>query len=542
MRLLKLWIDSYKNLRDLRINFADSPYTVLVGENGAGKSNLLEAIAYIFRNLDLNDDAPFGYELTYTCRGFEVYLQAARDEFPAVQIRRQGEEEFRPLKRSRFVDDIDEMERPRYRPARVFGYYSGPGDRLSELFEKHRERYYDWIIRNPERRRKIRNSSVWQRRLFYARNVHGQFALLAFFMNREDSHKDREFLREHLWIDGLESVLIALRQPPWNSPEGDPRFWNAEGTVRDFLSRVYDSAFLPMRAQRRIALDLKKNPEVESLYLFLKGSAALAGVYDTYSTQYDFFSALESTSISKLLAEVRARVRMTPQAGGGIVTYRDLSEGEHQLLLVLGLLRFTAEEETLFLLDEPDTHLNPAWSAQYLAFLERFVAGGASSHILMTSHDPLVFASLTREKVQILRRREDGCVVAAPPEEDPEGMGVEAILTSDLFRLRTTQDKPTQQKLDRWQELVTKDLPLNSEERNELDSLRAELEGKGFMQTMRDPEYRLFRRAWQQLSDPQWRDAIELTPDQLRARKELARSIVVQMKAERRAADATHTS
>jgi hypothetical protein len=34
-----------------------------------------------------------------------------------------------------------------------------------------------------------------------------------------------------------------------------------------------------------------------------------------------------------------------------------LSEGEQQLLMVLGLMRFTKSHQSLVLLDEPDTHL-----------------------------------------------------------------------------------------------------------------------------------------------------------------------------------------
>ena len=45
------------------------------------------------------------------------------------------------------------------------------------------------------------------------------------------------------------------------------------------------------------------------------------------------------------------------------VKFGDLSDGEKQYLMVLGLLRFTREDETLFLLDEPDTHLHPRWQA-----------------------------------------------------------------------------------------------------------------------------------------------------------------------------------
>jgi hypothetical protein len=153
----------------------------------------------------------------------------------------------------------DDSGRPLYRPGFVFGYYSGPSDRLASIFEKHRERYYNWIIKSAEQRGKVRVVDPNNlRRLFYAQTLHGQFALIAFFMNAEEnSDDDREFLREHLQIDGLDSVLFALKQPPWRRRGGDPRFWDAVGEVQEFLSRLYDKAMLPARMDRRIAVDLK---------------------------------------------------------------------------------------------------------------------------------------------------------------------------------------------------------------------------------------------------------------------------------------------
>lgn len=60
MRRDAVRIGTFKNLQDLSVDFDEgSPYTVLVGENGAGKSNLIEALALIFRNLDLDVEAPF---------------------------------------------------------------------------------------------------------------------------------------------------------------------------------------------------------------------------------------------------------------------------------------------------------------------------------------------------------------------------------------------------------------------------------------------------------------------------------------------------
>jgi len=55
MRLDKVYIDGFKNLNDCMADFDESRLTtVVIGQNGAGKSNLIEAIVYIFRSVDFN--------------------------------------------------------------------------------------------------------------------------------------------------------------------------------------------------------------------------------------------------------------------------------------------------------------------------------------------------------------------------------------------------------------------------------------------------------------------------------------------------------
>lgn len=531
MRIREVWIDTFKNLRDIRVRFdRDSPYTVLVGENGSGKSNLLEALAMIFRNLDLAEEAPFSYELKYRCRRRDVWVVAPEEAYPTFRVRSGPDGAYERLARREFMA-ADNDGRPLYRPTFVFGYYSGTSDRLASIFEKHQERYYGAIIKARSASTAEIGDATALRRVFYAQTLHGQFALIAFFMETEGSEDDRQFLREHLQIDGLDSVLFALNKPPWSRDGGDARFWGAVGEVREFLDRLYDKAMPPMRMERRMSVDLASSRAVENLYLFLPDVEALSRVYRHYPSQYAFFTALESMHLSKLLAEVRTRVRMAPRAGGGEMTYRDLSEGEQQLLLVLGLLKFTATDEALFLLDEPDTHLNPAWSTQYLSFLHRFIRHRESCHILMSSHDPLVFAGLTREEVRVFRRGEEGQATVEVPEQDPRGMGVAAILTSDLFRLRTTLDLETQRRLDRQRELIQKD-DRSDEEESELSELLRELDRLGFSRTTRDPLYELFLRAWTKEEDPDWRRHVQLTPDQQRARTTLASEIVERLRRE----------
>ncbi|UTW32806.1 AAA family ATPase [Idiomarina loihiensis] len=46
--------DGFKNIQNLKLDFDDSQLlTVLIGRNGSGKSNVIEALVRIFRALDL---------------------------------------------------------------------------------------------------------------------------------------------------------------------------------------------------------------------------------------------------------------------------------------------------------------------------------------------------------------------------------------------------------------------------------------------------------------------------------------------------------
>ena len=68
MRLDRLSIPNYRNLRSFEIDFDESqPTTVLLGRNGSGKSNLIEAIVEIFRELELGRCARLRVHSCSTC-------------------------------------------------------------------------------------------------------------------------------------------------------------------------------------------------------------------------------------------------------------------------------------------------------------------------------------------------------------------------------------------------------------------------------------------------------------------------------------------
>ncbi|ARX39092.1 MULTISPECIES: AAA family ATPase [Klebsiella pneumoniae complex] len=504
----------FKNLKNITLDFEQDHWvTVVIGWNGTGKSNVLEALAIIFRDLIARKRKPiFAFRLAYRMGTGEslryVHIDADPDRVkePFIIHAATAAEVGNAAKNTFSFDDVTSLNallgkeikltaffnaETEYLPRYVFSYYSGESPRMHEIFRPYLESY-DSKLRNGE--------DPGLKRLFYAMPVHSQFVLLAFLIQQSAIIQD--FLDDHLGLDpdeGIESVLFVLRQPPWNAnaPDGDDRFWNARGVVRNFLARLYDIALAPIEITRRVPISLWNTKKLQFKYLYVKDIEALKDLVGNQAPA-QFFRDLESTYVSELIEEVRIRVRL--KKNDGSVTFRELSEGEQQLLTVLGLLRFTAEDESLFLLDEPDTHLNPRWSVDYISYLKQFIASGTkqeeTSHILLTTHNPLAIAELEREQVQILRMvKEDNQrrVVACYPEMAPRGMGYAAIVTSDMFGIASSLDQPTQLLLETQRAYAAKE-HLSVDQQQELDNINAQLDRLGFRFFHPDDEYSRYLR------------------------------------------------
>ncbi|HBV7694775.1 TPA: AAA family ATPase [Klebsiella pneumoniae] len=504
----------FKNLKNITLDFEQDHWvTVVIGWNGTGKSNVLEALAIIFRDLIARKRKPiFAFRLAYRMGTGEslryVHIDADPDRVkePFIIHAATAAEVGNAAKNTFSFDDVTSLNallgkeikltaffnaETEYLPRYVFSYYSGESPRMHEIFRPYLESY-DSKLRNGE--------DPGLKRLFYAMPVHSQFVLLAFLIQQSAIIQD--FLDDHLGLDpdeGIESVLFVLRQPPWNAnaPDGDDRFWNARGVVRNFLARLYDIALAPIEITRRVPISLWNTKKLQFKYLYVKDIEALKDLVGNQASA-QFFRDLESTYVSELIEEVRIRVRL--KKNDGSVTFRELSEGEQQLLTVLGLLRFTAEDESLFLLDEPDTHLNPRWSVDYISYLKQFIASGTkqeeTSHILLTTHNPLAIAELEREQVQILRMvKEDNQrrVVACYPEMAPRGMGYAAIVTSDMFGIASSLDQPTQLLLETQRAYAAKE-HLSVDQQQELDNINAQLDRLGFRFFHPDDEYSRYLR------------------------------------------------
>ncbi|MBD8708455.1 AAA family ATPase [Pseudomonas sp. CFBP 13711] len=555
MQLRHLAIPHFRNLRGVVIDFATqlSPMPgvatealaksicshALIGQNGTGKSNLIEVLITIFRDVDMDHSAALDYTLEYEIRERTVRIQAdtTKQKRPFVWVDGKSQSQGYLLKNRELL------------PSHIFAYYSGRNERIEALFQEHQRRFNQRqeittdevlpkqllenftaseadirALEEVKRRREARLKQAGDdrlRRLFYCRGGHSQLVLLACLLSDDPVFQK---VLKNLHIESLESALFVLKEPHRlrekrrggkfdenELNEGDPRFWYARGNVvSEFLDKLWQVAWAPIEQEATKQIDFRGRTEKQKqLYLFVPSHAKLRQLGELVGGTDSFFRYAEGAYIGDLIDEVRITVKKRDEHGGK-VSFTQLSEGELQMLTVLGLMRITREDHCLFLLDEPDTHLNPIWKLRYFddieGVLQRESTGTLShdlvssepayqvqSQVIITTHDPMMVGSLKREQVHILRRQGNRTVVDIP-DEHPQGMGVTGLLKSELFGLSSTLDIETERRLFRRNELFVKH-PRTAGENAELSRLSAELADLGFSTAdFRDPDYALFVR------------------------------------------------
>lgn len=485
MRIDKLHIiDKFKNLEDFVIDIDEKAMeTVLLGLNATGKSNFLEAIVIIFRDLDLIYNykkkaiPPFDYQIKYECRGKKIEISYIKGKYIFIVNSEQ--------KTSEVTKNID-----LYLPKHIFIYYSGISDRLKDLYIPHQKLYYDQIIK--EDAKKVQFDTI--RRIFLVQNIHASFALIAFYIFADQSEETIQFLNDELKIKEFGSALFMLKEPSWSQAKNkDDRFWGADGLVRKFLDDLYEFSFAPIEDKARVNVSYKRSETQNRKYLFIKNLRDFKALVDTrYSNKIELFNALESIYISDLLHDVK--IRVGKEAVEGELAIGELSEGEKQLLTVLGLLKFTKDEESLILLDEPDTHLNPLWKWKYLDYLDKVVKRQDTTQIIFCTHDPLVIGNLKRNQVQVFKKDAEGKTVAFNPFISPREMSVSKILTSELFGIPSVMSKKLEDLLNEKRFLQSKLMKntLSDEERNTFERLKRYFDGIGFNDETTDSRYNQF--------------------------------------------------
>lgn len=122
----------------------------------------------------------------------------------------------------------------------------------------------------------------------------------------------------------------------------------------------------------------------------------------------------------------------------------DLSDGELQLLLTLGAVRLLGNDETLFLYDEPETHLNPSWRTRFHLDFQKANRASGAAQAFVSTHSPFLVSSLRREAV-FRFGKVDGATTMSSPNGETFGASFDVLIKKHFDLSATISDTAIQE-------------------------------------------------------------------------------------------------
>jgi ABC-type Mn2+/Zn2+ transport system ATPase subunit len=489
MKLHRLWVKGYKNLRECEVDFSQSNLlTAIIGINGSGKSNLIEAILHILLGVYFKKKPEFDF-----C--FEFETQQRRIKIESKARRYFIEVDGRPIALHHFAEQLRNGPTQVYYPELTFVYYSGECQRIRRLISRYQKHVYKLTREeNLDGHRPLFVESA---------NQQAQIILLALF-----AHGHREFI-ERLGLSSVLEVSITLRSPHGFDPkEHEPKLWNTKGAVRQIVAAIDDTGASMETRRPEYGLVDNTGTRLEGIvghidhteirtYRFSDGEREGKTIYDLarrLGQKENLYLALEHLKARGILEAVNYRLKGAE--GTDAFEFDHLSEGEKQLIAVVGAIWLTNRPDNFVLLDEPDTHLNPHWSWDYTEMLTDAFKGDQKlrSTVLMATHDPVMISGLTREQVLLAKSPDHTNPKFEHPVRHPRGQGIANLLCSEeFFGLPSSLDKQTQKLLDERLQISIKPRLLKAD-KERLKKLNQQLEFIRPGVSERDPDYVAFLR------------------------------------------------
>ena len=109
------------------------------------------------------------------------------------------------------------------------------------------------------------------------------------------------------------------------------------------------------------------------------------------------------------------------------ISITKLSSGELALFVRIMEISLYIENDTLILIDEPETHLNPYWINQYYYLLKECFAN-LNCHFIIASQSPIVVGMFNKEQVFFLKS-EDSSISVKVFEEETFVNNIDSILS-----------------------------------------------------------------------------------------------------------------
>lgn len=278
--------------------------------------------------------------------------------------------------------------------------------------------------------------------------------LLAFATDQQQSHDEIVASHSALSSTSDDEDNISYRLNLLALLEGDERSSSALSALKRCATSYFedeetDSLILDYWVNDATKRAFQQNFDDSALTLFQSLQVLLTlNLYSVSSAikqdLYQSTSNYVNETIPVLASDQRImRFKFLKFSKNGVsnpVMLKDLSDGEHQLLHSLGLCMLFRETNSLFLLDEPETHFNPDWRANFITRLSECFPDNESTSrdMLITTHSPFLISDSTPDKVLVFDRNDVTREISiSNPQYNTLGASINKITMSTFVKRET---------------------------------------------------------------------------------------------------------
>lgn len=473
----------------------------MVGLNGSGKSNSLEVLSELFYYLELktlatdktlsllNERYQFlDFEMSYQLSSlkWKNVFNKTRESIPIkpeanviVFCSKKKNEELT-------IEVIDNDNRktnfslpnylwPEILPNKIIGYSSGQNELISNPFIKLDYYYFDEFEKSTSNRNVQTNTEI--NRMFFMDYESNELIVIAnylfeqYHINRKRKNSD---LNIKLGIEHLQSFSLKIQYRDYDRKAIDfpselnlgieklkqcATVWNDnEHLVKNKRDRIIQlSFFIDVAVEKAFQNLFKTSYELFRLLYLLR----LMNIHSISPTvRRKIREAPRRTNLSDLIPrpehdklvfkvqEISFRKKNVKEP----IRYKQLSDGEHQLLHIIGTLKIMKERDVLFLLDEPETHFNPEWRAKMVRLI---METNKEEHLeqdhFITSHSPFIISDCKPTNVYLFHRKNGVLRLPVQTAHDRRlntfGTSV-SNLTEDIFNKNESQGEYSSEKIN----------------------------------------------------------------------------------------------
>lgn len=366
-RLQELHIKGYKNIQDQHFDFSvNQGLIALVGENGSGKSNLLEAISYIFNSVFHGTPTDFEYVINYSIGADEIILTNSTGSLSGTV---NGV--------SKTVEDL----KVQFVPSRIIANYSGEDLRL---FNKCYNPSYDIFTKQLKAQDELPTLPM-----VYINKYYWDLCLLSLYFADHTIRTDiADFCSLQLGIKSVKSITLEVDFEV-------ARTWK-DNEPRQLLQAIFAVADLYKMSELNddndkgiIIVEEKLKKVSAKITLTLDEFKDRANIlYGEEEKFFLFLFAAFTSKENKLLKSIDFTLELYDNT---VVGVEALSEGEKKLILIEFITKILGNENSLVLLDEPDAHTHISRKKELLSAVKSF-----EGQTILTTHSP-VFVEILKE-------------------------------------------------------------------------------------------------------------------------------------------------